>query len=40
MLTLARIQVALEPQRSSEWGFIDFPGIGHHWSLRATDFKR
>jgi hypothetical protein len=34
MLTLARIEVALEPQRARDWGFIDYPGIGFHPSLR------
>lgn len=35
MLTLARIEVALDPTRASEWGFIDYPGIGYHPSLRS-----
>jgi hypothetical protein len=30
MLTIAKIDVALDPKRVSEWGFIDFPGIGYH----------
>jgi len=34
MLTLARIQVALDPANLSEWGFIDYPGIGYHAGLR------
>ncbi|MDC1322459.1 hypothetical protein N8254_03390 [Pseudomonadales bacterium] len=34
MLTIARIDVALDSKRASEWGFIDFPGIGFHSSLR------
>jgi hypothetical protein len=36
MLTLARIEVALEPARASDWGFIDYPGIGYHASLRSS----
>jgi hypothetical protein len=35
MLTLARIDVALHPERAGQWGFIDYPGIGYHPSLRA-----
>lgn len=34
MLTLARIQVAERPHKGDEWGFIDFPGIGFHPSVR------
>jgi hypothetical protein len=34
MLTLARIEVALAPDKASEWGFIDYPGIGFHPSVR------
>lgn len=34
MLTLARIQVALDPSKSCEWGFINYPGIGFHSVLR------
>jgi hypothetical protein len=34
MLTIARIDVALNPDRISEWGFIDYPGIGYHHLLR------
>jgi len=34
MLTLARIEAALEPARARDWGFIDYPGIGFHPSLR------
>ena len=30
MLTLARIQAALEPGLASNWGFINYPGIGYH----------
>jgi hypothetical protein len=36
MLTLARIQLALERTDSCDWGFIDFPGIGFHHTLRKT----
>ena len=35
LLAVARIQVAREPERAAEWGFIDFPGIGYHPSLSA-----
>ncbi len=34
MLTLARIECAFDPARAAEWGFIDYPGIGWHPSLR------
>ena len=34
MSTIARIDVALDPKRISEWGFIDYPGIGFHSSLK------
>jgi hypothetical protein len=34
MLTIARIDVALDPKKISEWGFIDYPGIGFHSLLR------
>lgn len=30
MLTLARIEVALEPSAIDRWGFINYPGIGYH----------
>lgn len=33
MLTLARIDCALNPEHSKSWGFINFPGIGYHPSL-------
>ncbi len=36
MLTLARIDCAFDPNRSKEWGFIDFPGIGYHPSFRSN----
>lgn len=35
MLALARIDVAMHPEHASHWGFIDYPGIGYHPSLRA-----
>lgn len=35
MLALARIDVALHPEHSKNWGFIDYPGIGFHPSLRS-----
>lgn len=36
MLTLARIDVAMNPDKASEWGFIGYPGIGFHHSLRVA----
>ena len=33
MLTIARIDVAFNPEHAVNWGFIDFPGIGYHPSL-------
>lgn len=36
MLTLARIECALDPRRATEWGFIDYPGIGYHPSLHGA----
>lgn len=35
MLALARIDVALNPEHADHWGFIDYPGIGYHPSLRS-----
>ncbi|MFN4310040.1 MAG: hypothetical protein ACK4FK_05545 [Ferrovibrio sp.] len=35
MLTLARIDVALHPEHADNWGFIDYPGIGYHPSLKS-----
>ena len=35
MLTLARIDCAFNPEHSKSWGFINFPGIGFHPSLKA-----
>ena len=37
MLTVARIDVALDASRVSEWGFIDYPGIGFHSALRSKE---
>ncbi|MBN1378994.1 MAG: hypothetical protein JXA04_07140 [Gammaproteobacteria bacterium] len=37
MLTLARIQVAFEPDRATDWGFINYPGIGFHPCLRQSN---
>jgi hypothetical protein len=34
MLTIARIDLAFNPENSKNWGFINFPGIGFHSSLR------
>jgi hypothetical protein len=34
MMTLARIDVALNPSNSANWGFVDYPGIGFHSCLR------
>lgn len=39
MLTLARIDVAMDPSRTADWGFIDYPGIGFHPSLAAKRNK-
>lgn len=39
MLALARVDVALHPECSGHWGFIDYPGIGYHPSLRAQKEK-
>lgn len=36
MLLLARIECAFEPNAAAGWGFIDFPGIGWHPSLRRS----
>ena len=35
MLTLARIDCALDPELAANWGFIDYPGIGFHPSLHT-----
>jgi hypothetical protein len=34
MLAVARIEVAFDAAKARRWGFIDFPGIGFHPSLR------
>lgn len=34
MLALARIECAFDPAAAARWGFIDYPGIGYHPSLR------
>lgn len=36
MLALARIDVAIHPEHAGQWGFIDYPGIGYHPSLRSS----
>lgn len=35
MLAVAKIDVALNPKRISEWGFINYPGIGYHSALAS-----
>jgi hypothetical protein len=35
MLALARIECIFDPTASARWGFINYPGIGYHPSLRA-----
>ncbi len=37
MMAIARIDVALEPSRFSDWGFIDYPGIGFHPCVRNME---
>lgn len=37
MLALARIECALNGRAVNKWGFIDYPGIGYHPSLRGED---
>ena len=34
MLAIARIQAALDPPSADSWGFINYPGIGFHPSVR------
>jgi hypothetical protein len=37
LLTIARIDIALDCKNSKRWGFIDFPGIGfHHFMVDDT----
>jgi len=33
LLTIARVDIALDSENSSRWGFINFPGIGFHHSI-------
>ena len=40
MLALARIDVAMHPEHAGHWGFINYPGIGYHPSLRAGKVGR
>jgi hypothetical protein len=40
MLALARIDVAMHPGHAGHWGFIDYPGIGYHPSLRTGKVQR
>jgi len=40
MLALARIDVAMHPEHASNWGFIDYPGIGFHPLLRSEGAYR
>jgi hypothetical protein len=40
MLSLARIDSALRPGAATQWGFIDYPGIGCHRSLHASHGRR
>jgi len=37
MLTIARIQTAYDPATITNWGFINYPGIGFHPSLRCSE---
>ena len=37
LLTLARIECAFFSERASFWGFINYPGIGYHPSLRSQN---
>lgn len=30
MLLLARIEVAIDPDKSTNWGFLGYPGLGYH----------
>lgn len=39
MLTIARIDVAMDSSRAANWGFINYPGIGFHPSLAAKRNK-
>tara|TARA_B100001059_G_scaffold236750_2_gene289743 strand:- start:8914 stop:10077 length:1164 start_codon:yes stop_codon:yes gene_type:complete len=35
MMTIARIDIALDKNKFNNWGFIDFPGIGYHELFKA-----
>ena len=37
LLSIARIQIAFEPERIKEWGFINYPGIGYHPALASNE---
>lgn len=37
MLAVARIQCAVDKEAAGGWGFIDFPGIGFHPSIRCKN---
>ena len=37
MQTIARIDIALNPQNFDDWGFIDYPGIGYHELLNKKN---
>jgi hypothetical protein len=37
MLALARIECAFDPSAARRWGFINFPGIGFHPSVKGRD---
>ena len=37
LLALARIECAFMPEQASSWGFIEYPGLGGHPSLRRLN---
>lgn len=37
MLTVARIDATLDESSAAQWGFIDYPGIGFHPSVRGAE---
>lgn len=39
LLAFARIEVALDPKKAADWGFINYPGIGYHPSLALQSRK-
>ena len=39
MMTLARIQIALDPSKASMWRFINYPGIGYHPCVRSASWS-